>query len=102
MWYAVVEKATGRLYATSTVIADLVPLAFKVIELGEDFVEEGKVWDVPTQSFVQEESIAVRDYKAGMARIAAILGLSELTKLTMTQKTTLKTKLMTYLGVKEA
>jgi hypothetical protein len=109
MWYAVVEKATGRLHAVDTILADPMPVIFKVLELGEDFVEEGKKWDVPTQTFVHEEDwlewrARLRAEAITRAGLAAddILAMSGISKLTVAQRTALKAKLLFYLSPKEA
>jgi hypothetical protein len=105
MWYAVVEKATGKLYSTSTEIADPMPSKFKVIELGEDFDEEWKVWNVASQAFVHQETpqeekvrwLAERTAKANAAA-TELLAMPGMSKLTVAQQSALKTKLLSYLA----
>ena len=105
MWYAVVEKATGRLHATSSELAVKIPDTYKVIELGEDWSDEGKVWDILSQSFVHEET--PQEYVArsiAEARLAAeaaatqILAMPGISKLTVAQRAALKAKLLSYLA----
>jgi len=109
MWYAIVEKATGRLHAVDTILADPMPAVFKVVELGEDFIEEGQKWDVPTQTFVHEETweewgARLRAEAIVRAGLAAdnILAMPGVNKLTVAQRTALKAKLLFYLAPKEA
>ena len=52
MWYAIIEKATGRLHSLGTVLADPMPDKFEVKELGESFNQEGLEWDSATKAFV--------------------------------------------------
>ena len=52
MWYAIIEKATGRLHSTGTVLADPMPKEYEVKELGESFSQEGLEWDASTKAFM--------------------------------------------------
>ena len=52
MWYAVINKETNELYSYGTELADPVPSQFKIIKLGNDFTDEGKIWDKNLLSFV--------------------------------------------------
>jgi hypothetical protein len=109
MWYAVVEKATGKLYATSTesVLAEKIPHAYRVIELGDDWTDEGKVWDVQSESFVHwetPEEYVARSFKEAQARaeVAATtaLAMPGVNKLTVAQQAALKALLLSYLAPK--
>ena len=56
MWYAIVDKKTLELYSVGTVLADPMPDKFKVVELGENFSETGKIWDKTTESFIEDRT----------------------------------------------
>jgi len=56
MWYAIIEKATGRLHSIGTVLADPMPKEYEVKELGESFNQEGLEWDPATRTFVPDHT----------------------------------------------
>ncbi|MCJ7676826.1 MAG: hypothetical protein MUO35_03800 [Anaerolineales bacterium] len=85
-------------------MADEMPDAYKVIELGENFEGDGKVWDVPTQTFVHWETpeeygarMIIEIRAAAEAAATVILAMPGVSKLTLAQRAALKDKLLFYL-----
>lgn len=51
-WYAVIERITGELVSTGTVLADPLPADLEALALTEPVNFETQAWDVPGQQFV--------------------------------------------------
>jgi hypothetical protein len=50
-WYAVFERATGRLESLGTVLAEEIPAEFDVIEL-PGAPDDSEMWDEPSRRFI--------------------------------------------------
>ena len=91
MFYAVYEKATGKLLSVGSVLGKIKP-ENAVKELGDsDPTQEGMIWDEKTLSFKMGNDPFMEAF------VNKILALPELNELTTTLKTSLKDKLIKIL-----
>jgi len=93
-WFAVCEKATGRLISTGTIVADPLDSGLEKIELADAPDFSAQDWDPVAKTLTAKAPAATRvEMLVGDSAVAAMLA-----KLTLGERTALRQKLDELFG----
>lgn len=97
MWYAIVEKETGRLHSVGVgPVADPLAKEFEALELGEDFKYFGQIWDEQTRTFGEEVANPIVEHI-----LQRMIDAPELDQLTAEKKSAYMTRLRQILLIRD-
>lgn len=94
-WYAVVEKATGRLESVGTVVASPLPSSLEALQLAGE-PDASQVWDQASRSFKPRPAVVMVDRLTDLDADPALS--TVWSRLTVAQKAALRDRLGLLLG----